>query len=320
MQKIKEQAEIAQLQVGARSDQAAAELFPDFSRGQLQKWIKSGELKLDGQQVKPKTIVRVGQLMVISAELKEVTEWQPEAIELVVLFEDDDVIVIDKQAGIVVHPAAGNPQGTLANAILAQWPDNQALPRAGIVHRLDKDTSGLMVVAKSLRAHKSLVDQLQNRTVKRQYRAVACGEIIAGGTVEQPIGRHPTQRVRMSVRPASDPSAKPAVTHFRIRNKYQSFTEVDVSLETGRTHQIRVHMAHLGFPLLGDPVYRGSYRRPAGISEQQNDVISGFKRQALHAANLAFVHPEGDRSVSFASEVPDDYQAVVSAIAGSKTD
>ncbi len=316
MQNIQVQAEVELHHAGSRLDQAAAEMFPDFSRGQLQKWIKSGELTLDSQQVKPRTAVSPGQLVVISAELREVNEWQAEAAELQIVYEDDEVIVIDKEAGLVVHPAAGNPQGTLANAVLAAWPDNQALPRAGIVHRLDKDTTGLMVVAKTLRAHKSLVEQLQVRTVKRQYRAICCGEMIAGGTVDAPIGRHPTQRIKMAVRPATDLSAKPAVTHYRVRQKFSAFTEIDVSLETGRTHQIRVHLAHLGFPLLGDPVYRGQYRRPAGISETQNDVLSTFKRQALHAASLSFSHPDGGRSVSFESDPPADYDAVISAIGG----
>ena len=315
MQRIKAHAEIEAQFQGLRLDQAAAELFPDFSRGQLQKWIRSGELTLDGHAVKAKVSVRLGQYIEINAELKEVNDWQPESLDLDVTYEDDDVIVINKNAGVVVHPAAGNQGGTLANAVLGRWPENQALPRAGIVHRLDKDTTGLMVVAKSLRAHKSLVDQLQSRTVKRQYRAIVCGVMIAGGTVNESIGRHPAHRTRMSVRPASDPSAKTAITHYRLRNKYRAFTELDVSLETGRTHQIRVHMAHLGFPLFGDQLYRGKYQRPAGITEEQNNVLSAFKRQALHAASLAFVHPESEETVSFSSDVHDDYRAVAEILA-----
>ena len=313
-QDVKREATVNDEHVGLRFDQAAAILFPDFSRGQLQKWIKSGELALDGAMAKPKQAVGYGQKLTINAVLEAHNEWQAETLALDVLLEDDDVLVINKPAGLVVHPAAGNPTGTLANAILAHCPENHHLPRAGIVHRLDKDTSGVMMVAKSLRAHHALVDQLQQRNVSRRYRAIACGTMVAGGTIDAPIGRHPQNRLKMAVRPVGDTGAKPAVTHYRIRQRFTHHTELTVNLETGRTHQIRVHLADKGYPLLGDQLYLGSYRRPAGISETHNAVLSHFKRQALHAEQLEFVHPNSRENIQLEASPPQDYLEVLNCL------
>ncbi|MCL4159355.1 UNVERIFIED_CONTAM: hypothetical protein GTU68_026581, partial [Idotea baltica] len=236
---------------GQRSDRVAAELFSEFSRARLQTWIKGGSLLVDGQQVRPKDPVFEGAMMRLKPELESQERWEPEDIPLDIVYEDRSLAVIDKPAGLVVHPGAGNPSGTLLNGLLQHVPETAKVPRAGIVHRIDKDTTGLLVVAKTIEAQTSLVKQLQNRTVKREYEAVAAGSITAGGTVDAPIGRHSTARTKMAV----IGSGKPAITRYRIVEKFPSHTHVRVQLETGRTHQIRVHMAHLRFPLVGDSLY-----------------------------------------------------------------
>ncbi|NNL11513.1 MAG: 23S rRNA pseudouridine(1911/1915/1917) synthase RluD, partial [Pseudomonadales bacterium] len=279
-------ASVAPEDAGLRLDQAAARLFPEFSRARLQEWIKDGSLSVDGRAGKVRDKALAGTELRLEASLQNQVEWQAEAIPLNICHEDADLMVIDKPAGLTVHPAAGLPGGTLANAVLAHCPANAELPRAGIVHRLDKDTTGLMVVAKSLPAHTGLVAQLQDHSVSRCYRAIVCGELIAGGSVNLPVGRHPTARTKMAVREGS--AGKPAVTHYRIATRLKQFTELNVELETGRTHQIRVHMAHLRYPLLGDPVYNARYRRAAGISDELDNTLKNFRRQALHAANLRF--------------------------------
>ncbi|MDW5376202.1 23S rRNA pseudouridine(1911/1915/1917) synthase RluD [Halomonas sp. HP20-15] len=288
--------------VGIRLDQAAAELFADFSRERLKGWIKSGALTLDGATAKPKDKVYGGERLVLEAVLEEEVRWQPQAIELAIVHEDDDVLVIDKPAGLVVHPAAGNPDGTLLNALLHHCPALAAIPRAGIVHRLDKDTTGLMVVAKTLAAQTSLVGQLQARSVSREYAAVVTGVMTAGGTVDAPIGRHPKDRKRQAV----TESGKPAVTHYRVVERFRGHSHVRCRLETGRTHQIRVHMAHRRYPLVGDALYGGRLKLPAGASEALKEQLRSFPRQALHAQKLAFIHPASGESVSFRAELPDD--------------
>ncbi len=315
VQTVEQSASVEEDQVGLRFDQAAAVLFPEFSRGQLQKWIQSGELTLDGAPHKAKRSLNYGQQLAINATLAEQSTWQPESLDLNCVYEDDDVLIIDKPAGLVVHPAAGNHSGTLANAVLAHCPNNCQLPRAGIVHRLDKDTTGLMMVAKSLHAHQSMVDQLQNRTVSRTYRAIACGKLVAGGSIDAPIGRHPHNRLKMMVHTSGDRSAKPAVTHYRIAQRFRDHTELTVNLETGRTHQIRVHLANIGFPLFGDPLYLGKYRRPAGISDELSQKLSAFKRQALHAEKLAFEHPIQKKRVEFEAAPPEDYRNLATCLA-----
>ncbi len=288
---------------GARLDQAAAQLFSDYSRARLQAWIRDGQLALDGEPAKPKVRVSRGAVLSLNATLEREVSWGGEAIPLSILFEDEHLIVIDKPAGLVVHPGAGNTSGTLVNALLEHRPDLAKLPRGGIVHRLDKDTSGLLVVAASLPAHTSLVDQLQRKDVAREYFAILRGCPSGGGKVDAPIGRHPKQRTRMAVVPNG---GKPAVTHYRINERLGAFTAVDVRLETGRTHQIRVHMAHKGYPLLGDPVYGGRLQLPRGASGTLIDALRGFRRQALHARRLGFIHPVSGETCEFESPLAQD--------------
>lgn len=287
---------------GCRLDQAAAELFADHSRERLKGWIKEGALTVDGRPGKPKDKMAGGEWLQLAATLEEEKRFEPEEIPLEVVHEDDDVLVIDKPAGLVVHPAAGNPDGTLLNALLHHCPSLATVPRAGIVHRLDKDTTGLMVVAKTLAAQTSLVEQLQARTVSREYDAICVGVMTSGGTVDAPIGRHPKDRKRQAVHV----SGKPAVTHYRVVERFRAHTHVRCRLETGRTHQIRVHLAHRRFPLVGDPVYGGRLKLPAGAGEALKTLLREFPRQALHARKLAFLHPGSGEPVEFRAPLPDD--------------
>ncbi|NYS60454.1 23S rRNA pseudouridine(1911/1915/1917) synthase RluD [Vreelandella salicampi] len=287
---------------GARLDQAAAELFSDYSRERLKAWINAGDLTVDGARVKPKTKLHGDETLDLCATLEEEGRFEPQAIALDVVFEDDAVMVINKPAGMVVHPAAGNPDGTLLNALLHYHPEIAQLPRAGIVHRLDKDTTGLMMVAKTLPAQTALVEQLQARTVSRQYDAVVIGTPVAGGTVDAPIGRHPKDRKRQAV----NASGKPAVTHFRVVERFRAHTHVRCKLETGRTHQIRVHMAHARYPLIGDPIYGGRPKLPPGAAEPLKEILREFPRQALHARKLSFVHPHTEQTMTFRAPLPDD--------------
>ncbi len=247
--------------------------------------------------------------LVIDVTVQSEASVQAQAIALDVAFEDEHLLVINKPAGLVVHPAAGHADGTLQNALLHHAPGIEAVPRAGIVHRLDKLTSGIMVAAKTLQAHKSLVDQLQQRTMKREYQALVHGQIIAGGTIDEPIGRHPKDRTRMAV----VAGGKSAVTHFRVARKFTDFTLLDVSLETGRTHQIRVHMAHQRLPLVGDPVYGIRFRPPAGAGQPLLDQLQQFRRQALHARRLTLTHPNGE-SMAFEAPLPTDLQQLLAAL------
>ena len=295
---------------GARLDVVAAELFPDFSRARLQKWIRGGQLLLDGHPAKPTAKVWGGEALLLEAEAEPVGEVLAEEIPLNVIHADDDILVLDKPAGLVVHPAAGNPDGTLQNALLHYDESLATLPRAGIVHRLDKETSGVMVVARSLRAHTSLVQQLQGREMGRVYEAVISGDLISGGAVDAPIGRHPRDRKKMAVVAAG----KPAVSHYRVLERFGGATHIEVSLETGRTHQIRVHMAHLGHPLVGDPVYGHRSRARAGLSERQFDAVRSFPRQALHARTLRLVHPGDRRSRVFEAPLPPDLAKLLSCL------
>ncbi|TNF34049.1 MAG: 23S rRNA pseudouridine(1911/1915/1917) synthase RluD [Gammaproteobacteria bacterium] len=295
---------------GARLDQVAARLVEGFSRERLKGWILDGSLTLDGQPAKPNTRVQEGQHLCLSTHLPALIEDAPQALPLVVVHEDAHLVVIDKPAGLVVHPAAGHHEGTLLNALLHRYPEARLLPRAGIVHRLDKDTSGLMVVARTPAAHQALVAAIQARDVSREYVAVVNGVMTGGGTVDQPIGRHPRQRQKMAV----VAGGKPAVTHYRLRERFVAHTAVDVQLETGRTHQIRVHMAWLGYPLVGDPVYGGRLKLPKGTDEALRALLSGFPRQALHAARLAFDHPVTGKPCSWESPLPADMQALLAGL------
>ena len=287
---------------GMRLDQVAAELFPDYSRNRLATWIKEGRLTVNGQTVKPRDKATASAQVTLMVTDEPVIDWQPQSLPLNIIFEDEHILVVNKPAGVVVHPAAGHADGTLVNALLAHAPELDALPRGGIVHRLDKETSGIMFVARSSLAHKSLVAQLSERTVSRTYSAVCTGALTGGGKIDAPIDRHPTARTKMAV--VAD--GKPAVTHFRIARRFKHYTQLQVNLETGRTHQIRVHMAHRKWPLIGDPVYGGRQRVPAGASDLLMSTLRGFPRQALHAQALEFEHPASGDWMEFETDLPDD--------------
>ncbi len=295
---------------GRRLDGVVAELFPDYSRSRLTAWIKAGDVTVDGELVRGRHPVRGGERIVLNAIQETQTHSLPEDIPLDVLFEDEHVLVIDKPAGLVVHPGAGNPTGTMVNALLHRDPSLELLPRAGIVHRLDKDTSGVMVVARTLPAHTSLVAQLSARGVHRQYLAVVFGALVSGGTANGAIDRHPRDRVRMAVRE----DGKDAVTHYRLRERFRAHTALECRLETGRTHQIRVHMAHLKHPIVGDPLYGGSFKLPKGASEELIAALRAFKRQALHAEVLEFTHPTTGEPVRCSAPVPDDIQNLMALL------
>lgn len=303
-------AQIPLTAAGQRLDQVLAELFPDYSRSRLQLWVRAGEVLVDGAQRKAKERVLGGEQIQISAELEEATGVIAQDIALEIVYEDQDLLVINKPAGLVVHPAAGNPDGTLQNALLHYDPSLNTVPRAGIVHRLDKDTSGLLVVARNLTAHQSLVAQLQARSVKREYLALVWGLLTAGGTVDAPVGRHSTDRKRMAV----NSFGKPAITHYRIEARYRGHTLVRVNLETGRTHQIRVHMTHLRYPLLGDPVYGGRPRVPAGMTPTARAAVLGFNRQALHATRLSLRHPANDEIMEWRAPLPADMVEIINIL------
>ncbi|MDQ3269653.1 MAG: 23S rRNA pseudouridine(1911/1915/1917) synthase RluD [Pseudomonadota bacterium] len=295
---------------GRRFDAVLAELFPAYSRSRLAEWIKSGDALLDGRQVRPRDPVHGGESVSLCVVLDVQTLSEPEDISLDVLYEDEHVIVVDKPAGLVVHPGAGNPTGTLVNALLHRDPALNALPRAGIVHRLDKDTSGVMVVARSLPAHTALVAQLSSREVHRQYLAVVVGALVSGGTANLAIDRHPRDRIRMAVRD----DGRDAVTHYRLRERFRAHTLLECRLETGRTHQIRVHMAHLKHPILGDPIYGGSLKLPKGATTELIETLRGFRRQALHAETLEFVHPLSGEPVRCTAPVPADMRHLVARL------
>jgi len=298
-------------QAGLRLDQALAALLPDYSRSRLKAWIESGEILVDGMPRRPKDKVLGGESIELAATLPEDTRAEAQPIPLVLVHEDRHVFVVDKPAGLVVHPGAGNPDSTLQNALLALDPKLAALPRAGIVHRLDKDTSGLLVVARTLPAHTALVRMLGEREVHREYEAICRGVMTAGGTVDAPIDRHPTDRVRMAVREGG----REAVTHYRVVRRFRAHTHVRVQLETGRTHQIRVHLAHAGYPIVGDKVYGGRLLLPKGASEALRTELRNFPRQALHAARLAFDHPVTGKPLECQSPLPADMSALLGALA-----
>ena len=282
-----------------RLDQAAAQLFPEYSRAKLQAWIKSGELRVDGQAGRAAARVAPGALIEINAQQTQIASG-PESIPLDVRFEDPDFLVVNKPAGLVVHPGAGNPSGTLMNALMHYAPETMGLPRAGIIHRLDKETSGLLMVAKSLTAMTALTRQLADRGIKREYEAIVYGHPAPFGIVDAPIGRHPTHRTKMAVRPLGRASE----THFWCLARYGGLAHMRFSLVTGRTHQIRVHMEHLGHPLVGDPVYR--QRRGPRL-----EGVPEFGRQALHARHLELAHPVSGDIVEVNADAPDDFQALL---------
>jgi 23S rRNA pseudouridine1911/1915/1917 synthase len=305
---------------GQRFDQIIAQMFPDFSRARLQTWIKAGKVLVDGQKHKPRDKLRGGELVRLEVQTEAVVHTQAQPIDLAIIYEDESVIILNKQAGLVVHPGAGNSDRTLMNGLLHYLPTLEQIPRAGIVHRLDKDTTGLMVIAKTLAAHSHLVSEMEQRLIKREYLAVCRGVPTAGGTIDKPVGRHPTQRTKMAVLPESSSSAKPAVTHFRVLQKFVRHVLVRCTLETGRTHQIRVHLAWKGYPLVGDQTYGGRLQVPKGASDELHQVLRGFKRQALHATQLGFVHPEHKVFYQWQIPVAKDLQKLIDTLsADSKT-
>ncbi|MDY1355852.1 23S rRNA pseudouridine(1911/1915/1917) synthase RluD [Pseudomonas aeruginosa] len=295
---------------GQRLDQIAAQLFPEHSRSRLAGWIKDGRLTVDGAVLRPRDIVHSGAQLVLEAEQEAQGEWLAQDIELEIVYEDEHILVIDKPAGLVVHPAAGHQDGTLLNALLYHVPDIANVPRAGIVHRLDKDTTGLMVVAKTLEAHTKLVAQLQARSVSRIYEAIVIGVITSGGTIDAPIGRHGVQRQKMAV----VDSGKVAVSHYRVLERFRAHTHTRVKLETGRTHQIRVHMSHIGYPLVGDPVYGGRFRIPPVASQTLVQTLREFPRQALHARFLELDHPATGVRMKWESPLPEDFLWLLSLL------
>ncbi len=306
-------AEVPIAVAGQRLDRVLAMLFPQHSRSRLAGWVRQGVVQIDGTQaLLPRQAVTGGEAVRIAvADEQASSQITAEPIALDIRYQDADLLVLNKPAGLVVHPGAGNPSGTLQNALLYFDPQLAGIPRAGIVHRLDKDTSGLLVVARSLTAHTALVAMLSQHLVQRRYQAVLRGCLIAGGTVDAPIGRHPSDRLRQSVR---ENGGRGALTHYRIMERFRAHTLVQCELETGRTHQIRVHMAHLGKPLIGDPIYGGGLRLPAGAIPELLEVLRGFRRQALHAASLRFSHPLHQGEVHVEVPVPEDFDQLLAAL------
>jgi len=293
---------------GKRLDVVLAQLFPEYSRSRLKIWIEQGQVLVNGQTSKPKTKISGDeelQLTVQSIESEE--DIVAEDIPLNIIHQDEAIIVVNKPAGLVVHPAAGHYSGTLQNALLHFDSSLAAIPRAGIVHRLDKDTTGLMVVARNLSSHKYMVNQIQKHDVVRQYQAVVYGVMTGGGMIDEPIGRHPRDRIKMAIRK----NGRDAVTHYRLLQRFREHSHVKVQLETGRTHQIRVHMSHLRYPIVGDPVYSGRHRNPAGASSELLSFLQQFKRQALHAWQLTFEHPDNGEEVTYEAPLPDDMQQLI---------
>ncbi|MDX1593276.1 MAG: 23S rRNA pseudouridine(1911/1915/1917) synthase RluD [Gammaproteobacteria bacterium] len=308
---IELRAEIPAEAAGRRLDRVLAELFPDYSRSRLQGWIRDGRVALDdGPRTRPREPVAGGETVTVSARVERDTRWTPEPIPLRIVHEDEDLVVIDKPAGLVTHPAAGNWHGTLVNGLLHRYPGLAALPRAGVVHRLDKDTTGLLVVARTVTAHAYLVEALARREIRREYLALVHGVPTGGGTVDAPIGRHRVDRTRMAV----VAGGRSAVTHFTVAERFRAHALLAVRLETGRTHQIRVHLAHLRHPIVGDPVYGGRPRPPPGAGEALLARLAGFQRQALHAARLALAHPRTGVPMAWEAPLPDDLAELLVAL------
>jgi len=295
---------------GRRLDQALAEALPEYSRSRIKRWIDAGQLLVDGRVPRPRDTVAGGERIALDAPDEDAVDPVAQDIALAIAWEDADVIVVDKPAGLVVHPGAGNPDRTLQNALLAYDPSLAKLPRAGIVHRLDKDTTGLLIVARNEPARLTLAEALAARGIHREYQAVCVGVMTSGGKVDAPIDRHPVDRLRMTVRS----SGREAVTHYRVIERFRHHTWVRVMLETGRTHQIRLHLSHAGYPLVGDPVYGGRLAIPRGATPALDAALRGFRRQALHAAKLTFPHPRDGRSIDVEAKLPADFLALIAAL------
>ncbi|MPW36785.1 23S rRNA pseudouridine(1911/1915/1917) synthase RluD [Vibrio sp. B1Z05] len=310
-QQIELKSTVKESQLGQRLDQAIAELFDEFSRSRLKEWLLAGKVSVDGTVVtKARVRVMGGEDIVVVAEIEDEERWEAQDIPLDIVYEDEDLLVINKPRGLVVHPGAGTPDGTVLNALLHHYPQIAEVPRAGIVHRLDKDTTGLMVVAKNVPTQTRLVRTLQKRRITREYEAIAIGKMTAGGVIDKAIGRHSTKRILMAV----SEFGKPAITHYRVAERFREHTRIRLRLETGRTHQIRVHMSYLQHPLLGDIAYGGRARIPKGATEELTTMIRSFDRQALHAVMLKFVHPTTGEEMQFHAPVPDDMIEMAEAL------
>jgi 23S rRNA pseudouridine1911/1915/1917 synthase len=308
---IQRQEIVPQTCLGKRLDQTLAQMFPDYSRSRIKDWILAGQVSINDEIVtKAREKMFGGESVAINAKIEADVRFEAQDLPLNIVYEDDDILVINKPAGFVVHPGAGNPDGTVLNALLHHFSALELVPRAGIVHRLDKDTTGLMVVAKTIAAQTNLVDSLQRREITREYEAVANGIMTAGGLVDEPIGRHPTKRTNMAV----VFSGRPSVTHYRVLEKYRLHTRIRLRLETGRTHQIRVHMAHITHPLVGDQAYGGRPRPPKNASAELLTLLRGFKRQALHAAMLSLYHPITGELMTWHAPLPDDFVELVECL------
>ena len=307
MKKIELEITIPKELDGKRLDVALSELLPEYSRSKIQSWIKAGEVGVNNLNHRQRDVVNADDIIKINTVPKNTDKDQAEAIDLNVIHEDDEIIIINKQAGLVVHPGAGNQRHTLVNALLHFDKNLDVLPRAGIVHRLDKDTTGIMIIARTIKSHTHLVSELQKRNIKRNYRALICGQLIAGGTIENKIGRHPIQRTKMTV----TDKGKLAITHYKIVKKFQHYSYLDIQLDTGRTHQIRVHMNSINHPVIGDPMYGKNSFLKKGIETSLRDHIKNFKRQALHAYSLELIHPKIKKLVNYKAEVPDDMKNLI---------
>lgn len=299
-----------------RLDVALSRLFSDYSRNLIQEWIKNGAVKINDALIqKPRHAVQTGQLITIHADLAQNSEWVAQPIPLSIAYEDEFLIVVNKPIGLVVHPGAGNPDQTLVNALLHHAPELASIPRAGIIHRLDKNTSGLLVVARTLPVHHALIKQMQEREIQREYRAIVQGEMISGGTINEPIARHPTQRTKMAI----VKTGKPAVTHYRILERFRTHTLLSVQLETGRTHQIRVHMAHLHFAIVGDTTY-GKPKNFPHLSDALKTALLAFDHQALHAYKLGLVHPITQKFCEWIAEIPEDMKTLLALLRADEQD
>ena len=296
---------------GMRLDQVISKMLPEHSRARIQGWIRTGQIRVNEQNLRQRAAVHTGDEIEIDVVFETLQTNQPEHIPLDIIHADSSIILVNKPAGLVVHPGAGNPNQTLVNALLHYDSNLRLLPRAGIVHRLDKDTSGILLVARKPEAHTYLVEKLQARQIKREYQALVCGLVTAGGTVEGNIGRHPTRRTRMAI----TASGKPATTHYRLLKKFKHYTLLQVVLETGRTHQIRVHMASINHPLIGDPIYGKNKSLLKGINEETRQEVTCFKRQALHAYALTLAHPETDTLCTYTAELPADMHKLIETLA-----